>query len=223
MCIELETGTVLQVFETLSGKGGRVLLACPQPGRNLPHAWQLAPKGKRWLYGLFLAIDANFRLKRQIVSKDTVDPSLSCGWGYFVDETTYKTHLTNHSMEVQENRTTGLGTINCARHNMKLPNGVGDLQKGERYINMDFLFFSTLHHRSLKVLNVSYDITCQWHKNLWARMVTLPEDYQLDHAIKTVCFFVPKFHLPAHIAKCQTMFSFNWSHWVGRTDGEAPE
>lgn len=27
---------------------------------------------------------------------------------------------------------TGVGTIDCARHNMKLPNGVGDLQKGER-------------------------------------------------------------------------------------------
>ncbi|KAG1866771.1 hypothetical protein F4604DRAFT_1881798 [Suillus subluteus] len=85
---------------------------------------------------------------------------------------------------------TGLGTINCARHNVKLPNGVRDLQKGERYINMDFLFFSTLCHRCLKVLNISYDIMCQWHKNLWARM---------------------------------TMFSFNWSHSVGCTDGEAPE
>lgn len=88
---------------------------------------------------------------------------------------------------------------------------------------MDFLFFSVLHHRSLEVLNVSYDIACQWHKNLWARMATFPEDYQLDYAIKTVRFFVPKFHLPAHIAKCQTTFSFNWSRWVGRTDGEAPE
>jgi len=29
---------------------------------------------------------------------------------------------------------TGLGTIDCACHNMKLPNGVGDLQKGERYV-----------------------------------------------------------------------------------------
>jgi len=29
---------------------------------------------------------------------------------------------------------TGVGTIDCARHNMKLPNGVGDLQKGERHV-----------------------------------------------------------------------------------------
>ncbi|KAG1808439.1 uncharacterized protein BJ212DRAFT_1238461, partial [Suillus subaureus] len=121
--------------------------ACPQPGKNLPDDWELAPKGKRWLYGLFLAIDANFCLKRQIVSKDAVDPSLSHGWGYFVNETAYKTHLTDHGMEAQEKSmctshnamnmaesksskglaATGLGTINCAQHNMKLPNGVGEV------------------------------------------------------------------------------------------------
>ncbi|KAG2353921.1 hypothetical protein BDR07DRAFT_1454304 [Suillus spraguei] len=176
---------------------------------------RLAPKGKRWLYSLFVAIDANFRLKRCIVSKDAVDPSLSCGWGYFVDETAYKTYITDHGMVAQEKST-------CTSHNA-LPNGVGDLQKGERYINMDFLFFSTLRRCSLKILNVSYDIACQWHKNLWARMASLPENYQLDHAVKTIHFFIPKFHLPAHITKCQMTFSFNWSHWVGRTDGEAPD
>lgn len=29
---------------------------------------------------------------------------------------------------------TGVGTIDCARHNMKRGNGVGDLQKGEKYV-----------------------------------------------------------------------------------------
>jgi hypothetical protein len=28
----------------------------------------------------------------------------------------------------------GAGTVDCARHNFKRPNGVGDLQKGERYV-----------------------------------------------------------------------------------------
>ncbi|KAF7968555.1 hypothetical protein HWV62_30143 [Athelia sp. TMB] len=36
-------------------------------------------------------------------------------------------------------------------------------------------------------------------------------------------FLIPKFHLPAHIAKCQTAYSFNFCRGVGRTDGEAPE
>lgn len=36
-------------------------------------------------------------------------------------------------------------------------------------------------------------------------------------------FFVPKFHLNAHIQKCQVNYSFNFSPDVGWTDGEAPE
>ncbi|KAG1772883.1 hypothetical protein EV702DRAFT_1048489 [Suillus placidus] len=131
-----------------------------------------------WLYGLFLAIDANFWLKRKVVSKDSVDPSLSNGWGYFVKESVYKGFL-NDNLNVNQEKSncsshnavnmadtksnhglvaTGLGTIDCARHNMKLPTAVGDLQKGEKYINMDYLFFSTLQHTMVDVLNVSYDI-----------------------------------------------------------------
>ncbi|KAG1864826.1 hypothetical protein F4604DRAFT_1683248 [Suillus subluteus] len=119
--------------------------------------------------------------------------------------------------------TTGLGTVDCARHNMKLPNAVGDLQKGERYINMDYLFFSALRHTVLDTLNVSYNIACQWHKKLWHRMSAFPISMHLSHAVKTISFFVPKFHLPAHIEQCQTSFSFNFKNGVGRTDGEAPE
>jgi hypothetical protein len=93
--------------------------ACPQPGKNLPEDWRQVPKSKvyvisllvastsdvvayRWLYALFLAIDANFRLKRKIISKDAVDPSLSRGWAYFVDDKTYQEHLTAHGKDIQE-------------------------------------------------------------------------------------------------------------------------
>lgn len=92
-----------------------------------------------------------------------------------------------------------------------------------RYTNMDYLLFSTLGQWCVDVLNVSYDIACQWHKHLWQRMSTMPAHLQLDHASKLVWFFVPKFHLPTHISKCQSMFSFKFSKNVGRTDGEAPE
>ena len=34
----------------------------------------------RYLYALFLALDANFRLKRKNVSSDEADPGLSKGW-----------------------------------------------------------------------------------------------------------------------------------------------
>ncbi|KAG0693981.1 hypothetical protein DFH29DRAFT_985384 [Suillus ampliporus] len=228
---------------TAEGECAVLCPACPHPGKNLPADWKEAPR--QWLYGLFLAIDANFRLKRKAVSNDNVDPSLSCGWGYFMEEEAYKHFLCSSADSIQEKSTcsshnavnmadtksnrglavTGLGTVDCARHIMKWPNAVGDLQKGERYINMDYLFFSTLRHTVLDTLNVSYNIVCQWHKKLWHRhrMSAFPLSMQLSHAVKTVSFFVPKFHLPAHIEQCQTSFSFNFKSGVGRTDGEAPE
>ncbi|KAG1851077.1 hypothetical protein DFJ58DRAFT_716740 [Suillus subalutaceus] len=209
--------------------------------KNLPAGWKDAPRHTvRWLYGLFLTIDVNFRLKRKAVSSDSVDPSLSCGWGYFVEDKAYKdflhsgadskstcsSHNAVNMADTKYNRglaTTGLGTVDCACHNMKLPNAVGDLQKGERYINMDYLFFSALRHTVLNTLNVSYDIACQWHKKLWHHMSAFPVSMYLSHAVKTISFLVPKFHLPTHIEQCQTSFSFNFKNGVGRTDGEAPE
>lgn len=70
---------------------------------------------------------------------------------------------------------------------------------------------------------VSYDIACQWSVHLWERIKAYPERLQVDHKNKVFIFLVPKFHLPAHVEKCQTSYSFNLTVGVGRTDGEAPE
>ena len=32
----------------------------------------------------------------------------------------------------------GVGTVDCARHNMKRPNSIGDLQLGEKYVIIIF-------------------------------------------------------------------------------------
>ncbi|KAG2738757.1 hypothetical protein P692DRAFT_20757584, partial [Suillus brevipes Sb2] len=218
--------------------------ACPHPGKNLPEEWVNAPPESKFLYALFVAIDANFRLARRNVSSDTVDPGLNHGYAFFVEETAFKSFLNSHGRITQEKSTcsshsavnladtkashglaaTGAGTIDCARHNFKRPNSVGDLQKGERYINMDYMFFSSMLSAStLQVINISYDIACQWSKNLWTRMSAFPQQYHLDHDSKTITFLVPKFHLPAHVLSCQTTYSFNFIKGVGRTDGEAPE
>lgn len=138
---------------------------------------------------------------------------------------------------------TGVGAVDCARHNFKRPCSVGDLQKGEkyakirfvyspsltsrlqyRYVNMDYLILSSLRGNELVTLILSYDIVCQWHKNFRARMETYPHSLQLNRYDElVVVFLVPKFHLPAHIASCQTAFSFNFTKGAARTDGEAPE
>lgn len=53
----------------------------------------------RWLYSLFLGLDANFRLKRKDVSSDKRDGSLSLGWSYFVPNEPYKDHLAKYKGE----------------------------------------------------------------------------------------------------------------------------
>ncbi|KAG2746737.1 hypothetical protein P692DRAFT_201840841 [Suillus brevipes Sb2] len=226
--------------------GGCAVLchACPHPGKNLPDDWRMAPPDKQWLYAQYFAIDANFRLVRKNVSSDSVDPGLSKGWSYFVEETGFKLFLKDTGKVSQEKSTcvshnavnlaetknsrglaaTGAGTVDCSRHNFKRPCGVGDLQRGEKYVNMDYLLFSTLQHSDeVLTLNVSYDIACQWSKHLWARMSKYPSRLHFERDGKTITFLVPKFHLPAHITACQISFSHNLIKGMGRTDGEAPE
>ncbi|KAG2148211.1 uncharacterized protein EDB93DRAFT_1084980, partial [Suillus bovinus] len=61
------------------GECAVLCLACPQPGKNLPLDWKEVLIRLRWLYLLFIAIDVNFRLKRQAIFTDEVDPSFSMG------------------------------------------------------------------------------------------------------------------------------------------------
>ncbi|KAF8171198.1 hypothetical protein K438DRAFT_1448773, partial [Mycena galopus ATCC 62051] len=68
--------------------------------------------------------------------------------------------------EVQGTASSGIGTVDCARHNMKRPNAVRDL-----YINMDYMFWKSLeNYDDIIQLFISYNIVCQWHKNIWTRL-----------------------------------------------------
>ncbi|KAJ6494088.1 hypothetical protein C8R47DRAFT_1176521 [Mycena vitilis] len=232
-----------RIHDTKAGECALLCPACPQPGKNLPPDWEKVPWEKSFLYALFLAIDANFRLKRKDVSSEAKDPGLTEGWAFFGEVKKYMAHLDEFWDQKQERSTcvahdavdkpdreslgtvsSGIGTVDCARHNMKRPNGVGDLQKGERYLNMDYLFFMSLAGSTVIRLYVSYDIACQWHKTIWERMkLFVRYGVEFKENKKWVVFLVPKFHLPAHIELCNILFSFNLTPCVGRTDGEAPE
>ncbi|PBK70546.1 hypothetical protein ARMSODRAFT_1018078 [Armillaria solidipes] len=218
--------------------------ACPHPRLNLPDGW-LHNLQKRWLYRLFIAVDANFRLRRLNISDEFNDPSLNQGYAYFVEEEGFKTHLEKYGDVIPEEEkstcnnhdvvklansrggkgaaVTGIGAVVCGRHDMKRPLSVGDLQKGERYINMDYFILSTLSCDTPPDLVISYNIACQWHKKFFDHMAKYPAPLRLHQAERNILYLVPKFHLPAHILKCRNKFSFNFSAKVGRTDGEAPE
>ncbi|KZP17621.1 hypothetical protein FIBSPDRAFT_957070 [Athelia psychrophila] len=88
---------------------------------------------------------------------------------------------------------------------------------------MDYLFFSSTSQQDYVRLVMSYDIVCQWSVHLWGRMLDLPGYVHIDREDKQFVFLIPKFHLPAHVERCQTSFSFNLTRGVGQTDGEAPE
>lgn len=124
---------------------------------------------------------------------------------------------------------------------MKWPCSVGDLQKGERYnvmiynylqqgqaniyiyryININYLFWSSLAKHTTADIVVSYDIACQWSTNIWAQFVRY--NFIFDPTKCVFVFLMPKFHLPAHQQACQVGYLFNYTKQVGRTDGKAIE
>ncbi|RXW14295.1 hypothetical protein EST38_g11557 [Candolleomyces aberdarensis] len=187
--------------------------------------------------------DANFRLKRKDVSNDRADPGLSHGFAYFVDESKFQAFLEERMDEVEPKSTcsrhdavnladtrpgmgfatTGVATVECARHNMKRPSGVGDLQRGERYCNIDYLVNQSLAGSNLTTFIVSYDICCQWSINCAKRLKAINPELCLIQPAANIRYVVPKFHLPAHIAACRTRYAFMLTHGAGLGDGEAPE
>ncbi|TDL13658.1 hypothetical protein BD410DRAFT_735054 [Rickenella mellea] len=210
--------------------------ACPRPGINLPDSWEQAPAEKRYLYSQIVTIDACFRMKRRNVSSREKDPGLGTGMAYFVEEEPYREWLARHKDQNEISTCTGLaaldhantkfsgglectgvGAVQC-RHEMQMRNGVGDLQKGERFCNMDFVFASAMRHFREGPKVVSYDISCQWSIRLASRLENLPD--WLYFEVDGVRYAIPKFHIGGHLVKCQGKYSLNYMPGVGRTDGE---
>ena len=85
--------------------------ACPHPQKNLPNNWQdggaavvygylaltlpMLTAMSRWLYTLFIMVDANFKLK--LKDKGIPDAHLGSGWAYFVKDDEFESYLQAHS------------------------------------------------------------------------------------------------------------------------------
>ncbi|KAF7325218.1 CxC2 domain-containing protein [Mycena kentingensis (nom. inval.)] len=122
---------------------------------------------------------------------------------------------------------TGVAMGICARHEFVLPTAVADLQKGERYANIDYVFMAFLRHLlGLLWIIVYYDIACQWSKNLKERLAALPPLVRLQaiQALLTAMrFAIPKMHVKGHILACQMLFAFWLIRGSGQVDGEGIE
>ncbi|KAJ7712309.1 hypothetical protein B0H16DRAFT_1342655 [Mycena metata] len=227
---------------TKQGEACAKCWACPQEGRNLASNWRQVDPKYRYLYRTILALDANFKLKNRIRTNERDDPPLGPGWGAWVDPARYKEHLKKYIAEndvstciafaaltQKETRNTvglrvsGVGACVCARHECVRPNGMGDLQKGERYANMDFIAMSSVRGFDGMELMFSYDIACQWGKNLYERVRKLPADLQLDFEAILFQTGIPVWHASSHEASCTNLNSLSFLPGVGKTDGEGIE
>ncbi|KAK7022691.1 hypothetical protein R3P38DRAFT_3540056 [Favolaschia claudopus] len=142
------------IARTQPGACALLCPACPHPGKNLP------PNGKMHLW--------NYD-----VSSEERDPGLGNGWAFFCDVQAYMEHVGKHwnykqershcvahdavdkpDREARGTASSGIGAVDCARHNMKRPCAVGDLQLGERdwpHYNDDALLmdgYRQIHHFS---------------------------------------------------------------------------
>ncbi|KAJ8090814.1 hypothetical protein PM082_024727 [Marasmius tenuissimus] len=229
------------IAATPAGAAAVPCRACPHPGKNMPDDWEKAPAEEQFLHGLYLAEDANFKQKARARPNDHRDPPLSLAAAFWVPQELYMHEVTKHpekreishcssfsamaqanSRKLKGLRATGIGSVTCARHGTFCPNGMGDLQKGERYANMDFLALFSLLSCAVVLVFFSYDIACQWMINFYSRMKAFPPFMQIPSCV-TMKFKVPKFHLVGHIKKCWAPFSFNYTEGGAKTDGEAVE
>ena len=90
-----------------------------------------------------------------------------------------------------------------------------------RYINTDYIIASVLKGLAVRNVVISYDIACKWSIHYLQRISDNHPD--LDLKDLKFSYLIPKFHLPAHGASCQTDYSFNYAKGVGRTHGETVE
>ncbi|KAF7317544.1 CxC2 domain-containing protein [Mycena kentingensis (nom. inval.)] len=216
--------------------------ACPHDGKNLPLDWRSVDPRLRFLHMLILAVDANFRLKNRICANEINDGSLGPGWAYWVEPEGYQEHVRKYVKEddmtsciafaalLQKDtrmttglRVSGVGGCVCARHECMRPNGLGDLQKGERYCNIDWIVFSAIMGVVILALTISYDIACQWKVRLPERVSRLPESMRRNLEEMRVQYGLPIWHSNSHIVECANENKLQHQPGVGKADGEGVE
>ena len=131
----------------------------------------------------------------------------------------------------------GTVAVICSRHCLIRKNGAGDLQKGEKYVvltllvfssadfvpcrycNVDFIIFAALIGVNLLRIILTYDIACQWSTNFRKRMEEFPEEMQITDTTQ-VDVAIPGWHINGHGKTCREKFNLSYMEGAGRTVGE---
>ncbi|THG97971.1 hypothetical protein EW026_g4122 [Hermanssonia centrifuga] len=144
--------------------------------------WKRRDPNMKFMDALFHAIDGNFTQNQKEKKTDEDDFPLSLGAAYFANEIDVAKYIQGLGPLKHETSTchkfgamgysghwgsvSGTLGLSCARHMFVLPGGGVDLQKGERFANVDFAMLSGLRLWAALDMHVSaYDINCQYRIN----------------------------------------------------------
>ena len=90
----------------------------------------------------------------------------------------------------------------------------------DRYCSMDYIILSALQQTGgIQRVLVSYDIACQWSKNLRKRMLEYADHLQLPEEME-IDVGIPSWHVNGHGEWCRSHLSLSYIPGVGRTCGE---
>ncbi|KZV75992.1 hypothetical protein PENSPDRAFT_570640 [Peniophora sp. CONT] len=239
------------IYSSPPGSCGIECPGCAREGVNVPEDYMDQPDS--WTQDRAICVDANFRLGNKMNrSTDKTDPSLTEGRAYVVSSGEFKAFCDamdkNKTKEKPSDcsrfgamefanqkggrymRSTRVAGVFCARHDMILPLAMGQLKVGERYSVIDFCVANAFRYISVDKVVLSYDIACQWSKNVVKRMKAVDPKFEgmYDGAQtflgKTLEYVVPKFHLFAHKVKCWFgQFNLAFLPGAGQMDGEGCE
>ncbi|KIY61963.1 hypothetical protein CYLTODRAFT_494956 [Cylindrobasidium torrendii FP15055 ss-10] len=215
--------------------------ACPYPSVNIPDDWR--ERNNQWLYRPIMSIDANFKMKlRDRIHKNHIDPPLYNGLGIQPPIDMFEHWISTNVPELSKSdcavfaallqketrsevglKWTGLVGTFCARH--ELVHATTNLEKGEKYRNVDFCLAWAMSRMKPQTLAITYDIACQYKKNFHKRFEALPsviKDLDLPPA-DMLMFALPYWHGNVHDVLCEMRNSVKTKRGIGRTDGETPE
>ncbi|KIO19228.1 hypothetical protein M407DRAFT_31119 [Tulasnella calospora MUT 4182] len=233
-------------------QGGLVLRcpSCPRPGVNLPDDWVSDPMAKL-LYASMMAVDGNFHLSRNNKGQGSqYDKPFTRDWGFWAVQDEFDGYQAAirgqkvlesevpkcHNFKAGDPSRSGGGTgtvvggsviVSCSRHIHIQPNGVTDLQRGEKFAEVDPAVASVVRAQHPEQRQVhSYDVACKYGIHFQKRVTTEFEGGPLIEAKdfpKDIQFLVPAWHILGHVDECLARYHFRYTPLVGRTAGEGVE
>ncbi|KAJ3562098.1 hypothetical protein NP233_g9786 [Leucocoprinus birnbaumii] len=219
--------------------------ACPEVGFNLDtETLENALLIETHKYTFYIMLDGNFQLQQKRKNTDLEDFALNKGHSYFVEEQAFREYLEKIG-DLHNNNSTcaklkavrqqelikfknmiisGVIAVQCAHHGLYLPQGMVDLRKGESYSHADYALAHALGQESQKLrwIMLSYDIWCQYSKNLVSRMQNDSWPWMKEVAGR-IRGAIPKMHIHGHKEQCQLNCSFMYTPFSGMTCGEGIE